>query len=117
MPSSTCFRALIAMSRVMVSRVTWSGMTTSSGYAGSSPLSRVGPIMKTCAGYVWGVGRALPLLLPSSEPCSEPKMDATWWVPQSLPRLLPWSSAISAADARSDVAVVDAGAIGLLTIL
>ena len=44
-------------------------------------------------------------------------MDATWWVPQSLPRLLPWSFAIFAVDMRSDVAVVDAGAIGLLTIL
>jgi hypothetical protein len=44
-------------------------------------------------------------------------MGATWWTPQSPPRLLPWSFAIFAADVRSDVAVVDVGAIGLLTIL
>ena len=43
-------------------------------------------------------------------------MDATWWVPQSLPRLFPWSFVVFAADARRDVAVVDAGAIGLRTI-
>jgi hypothetical protein len=44
-------------------------------------------------------------------------MAATWWVPQSLPRSFPWSFVIFAAVARSDVAVVDVGAIGLLTIL
>ena len=59
----------------------------------------------------------LPLLLPSSEPCSELKIGATWRTPQSPPRLLPWSFTIFAAVVRSDVAVVDVGAIGLLTIL
>ena len=44
-------------------------------------------------------------------------MGATWWTPQSPPRLLPWSFATFAADVRSDVVVVDVGAIGLLTIL